>query len=121
MVFHIPCTNTWYIVPIAAVGRRTTVTLYGPERRHEGVFAEYYEAWHLLKARRPCAFCLQASAEAPAEDSVSQDPSLAPPDVTANSGSLWGGIALDERNLRTMDGDDPDGMGIVLQAVAAGG
>lgn len=91
-----------------------------PERRHEGLFAEYYEAWHLLKRRGPCTFCLHASAEPGAEDSGSPDPSQDPAEIAANSGLLWGGLTLDERNLRVMNGDDPDGLGIVSQAVVAG-
>jgi len=119
VVFHIPSTNTWYIVPIAALRRRTTVTLYGPERRHEGVFAEYYEAWHLLKARRACTFCLQASAET--DSSNSQDPAQTSDEFPCDSGSVWEGDGLDKRNLLVMEGDDPDGLGIVLQGLTAGG
>lgn len=118
VAFHIIPTNTWYIVPLAALRGRTCVTLYGPERRHEGMFAEYYEAWHLLRERRPCTFCLHASAETPAENSVSRDLSRTPAEVRANSGLLWGGMSLDERNLRVMDGD-AEGLGMVLQGVAA--
>jgi len=119
VVFHIPSSNTWYIVPIAALRRRTCVTLYGPERRREGVFAEYYEAWHLLKARRACTFCLQASAET--DSSNSQDPAQTSDEFPCDSGSVWEGDGLDKRNLLVMEGDDPDGLGIVLQGLTAGG
>jgi len=122
VAFHIQSTNTWYIVPIAALGRRLSVTLYGPSRREEGLFAAYYEAWHLLKQRRPCTFCLHASAET--DSSNAQDPAQTPDEFPRDSGVVWEGTGsdqhnLDERNLRVMQGDDPDGLGIVLQGVVA--
>lgn len=56
-------TKTWYIIPQSAIGRRSSVILYGPSRRECGMFAAYFEAWHLLKEPRPCGFCLQACAD----------------------------------------------------------
>ena len=44
--------------PQASVGNRTSLHLFGPKRRDAGLFSQYFEAWHLLKQRRPCRFCL---------------------------------------------------------------
>lgn len=55
--------NTWYIVPLSATARRLCVTLYAPYRRHKGKYSQYFEAWRPLKKRKPCPFCLQASAD----------------------------------------------------------
>ena len=60
--FYIVRENAWYIVPVAEVRGRLAVTLYSPARRHCGLYAQYYEAWHLLHQPRPCSCTLTLEA-----------------------------------------------------------
>ena len=49
MAFHIVREDTWYIVPLPAIRQRLAVTLYAPARPQQGIYAAYWEAWHLLQ------------------------------------------------------------------------
>jgi hypothetical protein len=102
----------WYIVPVAAAGGRKSLELYGPNRRESGIFAAYYEAWHLLHEPRLCGVCLQASAAS----SIELDAAEAKPPAAYRAGK--DDVTLDVRTFRVMNGEDPDGMGIILRAVA---
>jgi hypothetical protein len=67
MAFYLVRVKTWYIVPIHALRRRLTVTLYAPYCRHRGIYSQYFEAWRLLKQPRPCTCTIHACAD-PAYD-----------------------------------------------------
>ena len=63
--FYLLHINTWYFAPLSATDRRLSVTLYAPDRRHEGKYAQYFEAWHLLEMRKPCPICRQTHPDSP--------------------------------------------------------
>ncbi len=65
--FYLFRVHTWYIIPLSAIGRRLSVTLYAPYRRHKGIYSQYFEAWRLLKQPRPCTCTIHACAD-PAYD-----------------------------------------------------
>lgn len=43
--------DAWYIIPVEAVGSRTSIRLYpdGKSKRAGALFEQYREAWHLLQ------------------------------------------------------------------------
>lgn len=89
--------KAWYIIPQSAIRRRTAVHLFAPRLSHKGNFSQYYEAWHLLKQKRPCSFCMQACVEPDAAESPQNQripalpiPDLPIPAAQANPAALAG-------------------------------
>ncbi len=41
--------NTWYIIPVRAIGRRTAIGVFPQIPNSRGMFERYKEAWHLLQ------------------------------------------------------------------------
>lgn len=53
-VYVIPL-DTWYLIPVGAIGRRRSIRLYPHRRGSSGRYEKYREAWSLLWGKTPDA------------------------------------------------------------------